>query len=355
MSHSKQIDLSKIKRIHVSVLKYHGDVLLTSPLFTTLKRALPEAEIDVSLYKETLPILEGHPAINQFFVFDPAWKKHSFLKKAALELSVYYQIRKKKYDLVIVMTACNRGSRGVWTALASGAPIRVGKESAKALNNAVFTHLIRATPTPKHMVELNYNSLRGIGLSPLQGHEQDLFFHIPEAARQSISRRVPYEDFVLIHPTSRSDFKDWPAEKFASLIHWLRQKGENIVISGGADPKEIERTVSIIGNQKVLNLAGQTTIKELGALIEKTKLLITVDSVPMHLACALKKPLVAIFGPSDDIKWGPWQNPFSVVVRLDLPCKRCSQEGCGGTGISECLRHLPLTPVIDAISNLNPH
>ena len=102
----------------------------------------------------------------------------------------------------------------------------------------------------------------------------------------------------------------------------------------------------------VIDLSGKISLKELGAVIEKAKLLFTVDSVPLHLASALKKPTVVVFGPTCDQNWGPWRNPESRVVTLPMSCRPCYRPGCGGSGVSDCLTELPAKLIIDSIHTL---
>ncbi len=341
-----------MKKILICIFKYHGDVLLTSPVYTALRSAYPAAEIDVYLFKDTHPMLEGHPSISKFIFFDQKWRKYSFFKRIWQELKMWSLIRKEKYDAVLNLTS---GDRGAIVALVSGAKTRIGIQRGGGMKqkDSFFTKIVRTTDTPRHVVERNLDLVRALGITPM---EKDLIFFIPEAAKTKVQSVLPYPDFILIHPASRCYYKHWPTEKFQDLIRDLRKQGEKIIISGGPGKEEQNLIAEIIapfeGDPFVQSLAGKLTLKELGALIQTSKLLVSVDSVPPHIACALKKPVVILFGPSDDIKWGPWQNPQSEVVRLDVPCKRCDQEGCGGTWISDCLQRLPKDPVMRAIHKL---
>lgn len=100
--------------------------------------------------------------------------------------------------------------------------------------------------------------------------------------------------------------------------------------------------------KEVINLAGKTSLKELGAVMQMSKGMITVDSVSLHLASALKIPVIALFGPTSEENWGPWQNPQSRVVSRNLSCRPCRLDGCGGSKMSDCLWTLPLSQIIEA-------
>src|SRR5258707_10609073 len=96
----------------------------------------------------------------------------------------------------------------------------------------------------------------------------------------------------------------------------------------------------------VINLAGRLTLKELGALIDACRCLVCVDSLPMHMASALKRPCVALFGPSSEIAWGPWLNADARVVTQSYSCRPCNLDGCGGSKVSDCLTHLTAEAVL---------
>ena len=104
----------------------------------------------------------------------------------------------------------------------------------------------------------------------------------------------------------------------------------------------------------VTDFSGKTSLKELGAMIEMSRALISVDSVPIHLASALEKPTVALFGPTSEETWGPWRNPSSRVVVQDLSCRPCYRPGCGGSGKSDCLETLGAEQIIKALEDLIP-
>lgn len=353
MSHYKEIDLTNVNRILVCILKYHGDVLLSSPVFTALKKAKPEATIDAYLFKDTIPMLSGHPAISELIAYDQKWRKLPFLRRIKKEIGRWIEVRRRKYDLVINLTS---GDRGALIAKFSKAPIRIGCVSGGGLykKDLIYTTVVSKTKTPRHIIERNLDLVRAVGINPTE-KERDLYFHVPEGAYARVDEIKPKEPFVVIHPTSRCDYKHWPAEYYLPVIEYFLQKGLSVVISGGPGEEEkafINGIVTKCPGKGVYNFQGKLSLKELGALIDRAKMLLTVDSVPSHIASALKKPTVVIFGPSDDIKWGPWRNPKARAVRLDVPCKRCDQEGCGGTWMSDCLIKLPPKRIIAEIDQL---
>jgi heptosyltransferase III len=354
MTYGNYPDLSRVKQILVVKMRHHGDVLLTSPLFTNLQKAVPNAQIDAFIYKDTLPMLQGHPAISGYLLYDKEWKKLGTFRKAVKEIGLLKEIRSKGYDLVINLT---EGDRGIIAAWASKAAIRVGFEPKRY--QKALTHLVKHCPHPRHTVEKQLDVLRKIGIFP-EPEERDLYLHIPDEAKEKIAASLLQEEirprgYLLIHPVSRWKFKCLRPKQIAELITTLHKKGERIVISAGPDADEmamVEEILSLAPEVPVFNCAGKLTLKELAALIAMSRALICVDSVPLHIASATKTPVVALFGPTSDQNWGPWMHPKAKVVARAFPCRPCYQDGCGGSKKSDCLLQIPQNAILAALDEV---
>lgn len=347
-------NLSGVKKILVIKMRHHGDVLLTSPVFSNLKKVLPEASVDAFLYKDTLPMLEGHPAIDRFFLYDRGWKKLSFFKKMKKEMALLLQIRKEKYDLVINLT---EGDRGAIIALISKATFRVGfdpENKGFKFKKNIYTHLVKNCKMPRHTVERQLDVLRRIGIFP-EFKDRDLVLDIPETAQASLRTKLTASNFIVIHPVSRWKFKCLPPQKIAKLMTTLHERGFSLVLTASSDPEELamcDEILKLAPSVPVTNLAGQITLKELCALISLARCLICVDSVPLHIASATKTPVIALFGPTSDKNWGPWMHPRARVVFNNLPCRPCNLDGCGGSKVSDCLHSLSVASITDTLENL---
>lgn len=359
MAYGNYPDLSLVKRILVIKMRHHGDVLLTSPLFTHLKKAMPDAEIDAFIYKDTLPMLEGHPAISSYLLYDRGWKKLSLLKKIGKEIGLLRHIRSKGYDLVINLT---EGDRGAIAATVSKAKYRVGfdpKGSGFFGKRKAFTHVVKSCPHPRHTVERQLDALRRIGIFPSE-EERELYLHIPEEAKHKVlSWLQPEEirpgDYILFHPVSRWRFKCLAPKQVAALLSTLCAKGMRLVMSAGPDDQEIamvQEILSLVPDVPVLNLAGKLTLKELSALIAMSKALLCVDSVPLHIASATQTPVVVMFGPTSDQNWGPWMHPKAEVVTQALSCRPCYQDGCGGSKMSDCLYRISQNAMLEGLEKV---
>jgi heptosyltransferase-3 len=351
------VPLDGLKRALVVKLRHHGDVLLASPVLAVLKAAAPRLEIDALVYDDTAPMLEGHPALAQLHCVGRRWRNEGAMRRLGVEWRLFSAMRAREYDLIVHL--CEH-PRGAWLARYLGArwSVAPAMPGRSRFWERSFTHLY---PLPKngrrHQVELNLDALRRIGLQPAQ-EERRAHVVAGEAADRKISALLAVEGlsergFVHMHPASRWKFKCWPPDKCAALIDRLSAAGERIVLTAASDPAEAALVDDILQRTRapVLNLAGTLSIKELVALIARAKLSICVDSMPMHVAGAVGTPVVALFGPSGEIEWGPWRVKSEVVVS-DHPCRPCGNDGCGGGKVSECLTTLDVDRVFNAAGRL---
>lgn len=359
MTYGNYPDLKEVKRALVIKMRHHGDVLLSSPLFSRLKKEVPEARIEAFIYKDTLPMLEGHPAIDDFLLYDREWKKGPVWKKILAELRLLQTIRSRGYDLVINLTEGDRGAIAAWV---SGSRCRVGldpKGSGFFGKRQVYTHVVKSCPHPRHAVERQLDVLRRIGIFPVV-EDRDLFLNIPLSDRERVVSLLREEEifpgsYILIHPVSRWKFKCLSTRQIAQLVLALHARGMRIVMSAGQDKEEVAMVKEILSqapNVPVLNCAGKLTLKELSALIAMAKALICVDSVPLHIASATKTPVIAVFGPTSEQTWGPWMHPRAKVVTQMFSCRPCYQDGCGGSKKSDCLLSIPPASILAALEEV---
>lgn len=352
------VPLGEVRRALVIKLRHHGDVLLSSPVFSVLKAHAPHVEIDALVYADTAEMLTLHPAIAQVHTIDRSWKKLGPLGQAAAEWRLLQTLRARGYDLVIHLT---EHPRGAWLARLCGARWAVAPvvKQRGRFWNASFTHFFAKPKNAlRHTVEINLDALRRIGLYPAAG-ERALTLVAGEAAEAKVEALlrnygVTPGEFIHIHPASRWHFKCWPVEQMAQLIERLQADSRQVVLSAAPDSAETAMIDAIQSrlSRPAVSLAGQLSLKELAALTARARLFIGVDSAPMHIAAAVGTPCVALFGPSGDKEWGPWSASGRVVASDVHPCRPCGIDGCGGGKVSDCLATLPVERVYDAALGL---
>ncbi len=352
-----RVDLESVRRVLVTKLRHHGDVLLASPVFSVLKNHAPHLEIDALVYADTTAMLSANPAVSRVFGVERGWKTLGWLAQGREEWRLLQQLRGRDYDLLIHLS---EHPRGAWLAYLLGPRYRVAADYPRVRGwwKSGFSHLY---PLPKnarrHMVELNLDALRRIGLQPGE-KERGLCFVPGEEAERDVERMLTELGFaprgyIHVHPASRWQFKCWPAEKTADLIDKLQALGERVVVTAAPDADELDLIARIraLATTPFADLSGKLTLKQLGALSRSASLFIGVDSAPMHIAAAMQTPVVALFGPSGEFNWGPWQVPHRVVAS-DHACRPCGNDGCGGGKVSECLSTLPVSAVLQAVQAL---
>ena len=356
------VDASVVRRALVIKLRHHGDVLLTSPVFTVLKRAASGVEIDALVYQDTAPMLEGHPAITAIHAIDRNWKRQGLLGQATAERGLLAALRARRYDLVVHLT---EHPRGAWLTRLLRPRYSVARdlEGAHRLWRTSFTHYYRLPrTTPRHTVECNLDALRRIGFQP-DPSEKQLVMRPDAASAARVNTLLAQhglapQAFVQLHPGSRWLFKCWPAESYAGLLERLAGDGMRVALTGAPDPREralvdaILAATSAATRARVVDLTGQLSLRELAALTREARAFVGVDSAPMHIAAAMDTPCVALFGPSGDIEWGPWGVAHRIIASSEHPCRPCGIDGCGGGKVSECLTTLPVERVRSALVEL---
>ncbi len=354
------IPLDSLRRALVVKLRHHGDVLLAAPVFSALKRAAPQCEIDALVYADTMPMLAGHPAIARFHAIDRNWKTRGVPAQAAAEWGLLAQLRERRYDLVVHLTEHRRGA---WISRLAGARWSVAPKRAGSFWRNSFTHLYgQPAHACRHMVERNLDALRRIGVQPESADKRVLLVPGVEAeARVALlmaQHGLPRRGFVLLHMVSRWLFKCWPADRIAALADALQERGLAVVLTAAPEAAELALIAQVMkaARRPPVDLSGQLSLKELAALAENARLFAGVDSAPMHIAAAMGTPTVAIFGPSGELEWGPWDETGTgrhrIVASTVHPCRPCGIDGCGGSKISECLTTLPMERVLAACEEL---
>ena len=351
------VPLGEVRRALVVKLRHHGDVLLSSPVFSVLKAHAPHVEIDALVYADTAEMLTLHPAIGAVHTIDRQWKKLGPLARAAAEWRLLRTLRARRYDLIIHLT---EHPRGAWLTRLCGARWAVAPRVAgrgRFWRNS-FTHFWHAPrASPRHTVEHNLDALRRIGIYP--DREQRCVRLLP--GEESVARvaallqsyALADKGFVLIHPASRWLFKCWTPQGWATVVERLRAAGWPVVLTAAPGEQEgaLVEAIQQLLETPVVSLAGRLSLKDLAALAARARLFLGVDSAPMHIAAAMDTPVIALFGPSGDRQWGPWDNTgrqgHRVVASRNHACRPCGIDGCGGGKVSDCLVSLSAVQVAD--------
>ncbi|MGQ9688162.1 MAG: putative lipopolysaccharide heptosyltransferase III [Desulfobaccales bacterium] len=324
--------------ILVIKLKQPGDVLVSTPVLAALKEAWPKARVTYLVSRGAEEMVAGHPLLDDLLI--DGRRQETWSRACRLVQTLWGA----NYDLVLELSG---GDRGAFYTLATRARERLGFERPGQplwQRQGVFTRLLPRPPVRMHLVEQNLEAVRALGIEPR--HPRLQFFWDDETEARVLNRLTALElkprGFVVMHPGAGWRFKCWTPTGYARVIDYLEEeKGLPVVLtaSRAALEQELLEEILALCRRKPINLAGQLTLKELGALIAKARLFFGPDSAPMHLAAAVNTPAVALFGPSGAYNWGPWGDGH-LVIQKDLECVPCGQDGCKGTKVSRCLVEL---------------
>ncbi len=334
----------QFKRILLIKPSAFGDVLHTIPVLVKLRERYPQARIDWLITPENSDIVRCHPALSNVVLFprkDLERIGRSWSATAGF-FRLLYQLWDTRYDLVIDM---HGQFRSAVLTLATGAGVRIGfdrpqgqKETdrhrpAEAYRHGwtgaregswlAYTHRIPILTLDVHAVD------RYLWLGPLLGLSDgppDFRIHVPPECEPSVAELLAAcglssRPFAALFPGTIWPTKHWQVEGFADVARHLLRTGRPVVLCGGPADRERSRLVAQ-ACPGVVDLTGQTTIGEIVALVRRAEVCVTNDSGPMHLAVALDRPVVSVFGPTDAVWIGPYGRP-NAVVRADLPCSPC--------------------------------
>jgi heptosyltransferase-3 len=350
-----------VKKILVLKFRHIGDVLLIIPTIRALKETFPEASLSVALNAGTEAVLSGHGLIDELIVFDRSVKKLPLIQKITKEIDFIKSIRNRRFDMTVDLTS---GDRAAILSYISGAGYRLANDPGKdgfLGKRFCYSHLAHINDRQQHMVRQNLDIVNQFGIS---SDNRDVDFFISDETKEKVARLFDEKGIkkgdriVHIHPLSRWMFKCWDDVYMAEIIDWLCRKGAKVVLTSAPDSNELERTHKItsflksqtLSSGSLIDISGKTTIKELAAVSRASDIFFGVDSAPMHIASAVKTPVIALFGPTGESTWGPYGENH-IVLSKDLPCKPCRKGMCEGIDLRECMSAIKPEDVKKAISD----
>ena len=342
-----------------------GDVLFTTPVIRAIKDAIPDSFIGYWCNERVAALLKDNPAIDKTFALNRGDIKRiahkSWLKEAGLWLGLLSGIKKEKFDVSFDFSLDHR--YGLISKCA-GIKKRIGynyKNRGRFLTDRVNIDGYGL----KHIIEYYSDLLRFIGIAV---KVKDMSLPLDENTRvkaKNILRQygAGEKDKVIgVVPGGGASwgkdasFKHWPDANFAWLINRIKE-GLNaaVVLLGDAQEKGIAGRIEGAVKHKIINLAGKTTLEELSAVIGNLDILVTNDGGPLHIAAASGVKTVSLFGPVDDLVYGPYpRSDKHIVFRRHFSCQPCyiNFRFSGCLNNHKCLEDITVDEVFDAVKKL---
>ena len=328
---------SHCENILVIKLRYIGDVLLTTPLFPVLREHFPHTRLTVLVNQGTELLLKGHPAVDQIIVLPRGhWFQQIYFLQA---------LRLCRFDCVIDLSD---GDRSAFLTALSGAGIRIGFNHESRWRGKVYSWSFEGSYGTRHMVDYHAQALVPLGIEPHVGLP---VLHISDEEQQGADQILAVHGlnelkWVMLHPAARYWFKAWPPERFAALGDVFVEEGFSVVLVGSEHEHGVADTVRQAAQYTFISLVGKTSLRELAALMTRCHLFVGNDAGPMHMAAAAGCPVVALFGPTDPVVWGP-QGTHCHAISKGVDCRECFHPGCF-RGEMSCMKQIVLEEVVEA-------
>lgn len=283
-------------------LKRIGDLILTTPAIAAVRAKFPEADISLVVSSETRELLPAIAGINRGF--------HS---RNAID---WFTVARRKCEYCVDFS---HSDRSAFLTVLSGARLRVTADHAQLqskMRALSYNRLVSSSLRDQHTVD-HYLKL----LEPLEIREASPALHLqlPASALEKADRVLAEKkikgDFLLLHPGSARIEKFWEPDRWARVSDFAVQEGLPCLVTSGRSRLEQAHLAQIkaAGSKPFVDLSGHLDLLTLMALIKKARLLVTVDSAPMHFAAATQTPQVVLFGPTNPLHWRPRGSPALVL------------------------------------------
>lgn len=319
-----------------------GDVVRSVPVLVSLRDAYPRARIDWLVQDSFVDAVRVHPALNGVVPFPrqqfAAWTRGLRWGRVRAFLRA---LREPRYDLVLDCQGLARSALFAW---ATRAPLRVGYADARELGWAALTRRVGVS-IEQHTVERMLALVEALGI-PARRDAAAQRLEAGEPARAWAAERLGPRRCVVLAPTSRWPGKQWPADRFADTARRLTDAGLAVALVGGGNERaQVAPLLDLAArNPNVVDLLGSTTIARLIAVIERSALTIANDSAALHIAVALARPIVGLYGPTRVHRVGPYRRERDVIQhagpddRLDHKDERRGRELMERIGADEVWR-----------------
>ncbi|MDO8535491.1 MAG: lipopolysaccharide heptosyltransferase II [Candidatus Omnitrophota bacterium] len=308
-----------MKRILIVNVNWIGDVIFSTPFIKAVRDAYPDAYIASLLHPRCVQILKDSPRINEIIIYDEEGKHKGIIGKLAL----ISNLRKFHFDTAFIL---HRSFTKALIVFLAGVKERIGYPTKN--RSLLLTRTIDLPEEEVHKVEYFLGLAKGVGIKP---RENSYEFFVPDSDRQSMKKFLDgngvtdNDRLAVLCPGGNWDPKRWPKKNFALLADMLAEKlGVRVVLSGAEKDSALVKDIKLMMKSSPVISCGRTTLKELGALLERANLVVANDSGPMHLAVAMKTNVIALFGPTSPKLTGPYgKGNYRVIWKTEgceVPC-----------------------------------
>ncbi|NNF00138.1 MAG: glycosyltransferase family 9 protein [Pyrinomonadaceae bacterium] len=349
----KKINWHEVRKVLVVRLRSIGDTVLTTPSLISLKKFLPDAQIDILVEDWVAPVLDN---------FDSVGRVLSVTKDPNDRISLARKIRKEKYDVAFNL---HGGTTSTFFVRVSGARHRVGYQDYQF--SFLYNHLLSSASEfwgkdKTHSAEQQMALLGFVGvpvddlpktrLVVTEGELESLAEKITaEAQRRGEDFSGLLNNFALLHPVAAFETKQWATENFASVAEFLNERNLKVIAIATKKERDVLARLEELSKGSILTV-DNLKLPEITALASKADLFVGNDSGIAHIAAAVGTPSVVIFGSSNRDHWHPWTDAPNEIVYEEFPCQPCAGYVCEEFGEPQCIISVKSENVIAAVKKL---
>jgi lipopolysaccharide heptosyltransferase II len=317
------------------------------PVLRAVKRRLPQAQIYWWIEASLAPLFEGDPDLSGLFIFRrKGWRTFAWWREV---WTTVRSVRHHRFDYVLDLQGLSRSGFFSW--LANG-KTTVGLDNDREGNREgaqIFYDLLAPRSAPGTPPAVRYLG----ALEPLGMPVSWDFEWLPQrpVAAATVGEQIGafisnsalatrHPSLIALLPGARWPNKRWPVEFFAQTVNRLCEANKNTLFAvlGVAADGPLAELISRQHSDRCLNLTGKTSLSEMIEWLRRADLVISNDTGPMHVAAALNRPVLAIYGPSDPLYTGPHQQASNVLQAKHLPCVPCMKQTCSYHEPLACMR-----------------
>ena len=344
------IDLGTVRDVLVLRLDRIGDVFMSLPALADLRAALPNARIRLAVGQWSADAAKTAP-VDEVLVWNAPWVGRASEGADTLRALYAKAAALRGVDLGLDLQGDVRASLLLW---ATGARLRAGY--ANTGGGYLLTHVVPLDETVS-WVEQNRRAValatgRPVGTARpdvLTADERDFARRLFENLSLEVRRPI-----VAIHPSGGRLVKQWDLDRWIQVASRLQQeRGATILVTGSAADRDLASALLKAVPHRGYDMTGRLSLREMLAVLERLDLFLSPDTGPMHMAASVNAPAVAIFGPSDPVRYFSGTSPRQVYVRRELWCSPCNlirkpPAECSGPAMPECLQLVTVDEVYDA-------
>jgi heptosyltransferase I len=321
-----------------------GDVVQALPVLRLIKLHHPASQVYWWVDSNLAPLLDGDPDLAGVIQFQRRkWAANANLLRLWQDLR---WARGQSFDWIIDLQCLARSGAFAWLARGS---LTVGLDEPREGARGFYDRVVRRASFHTHAVDWYLEVLRFLNVPIHQGFD---WLPVRRQVAEGIRRKWPVEErqWIVLQPGARWRNKRWPTGHFRNVMEQVAVTDPRLgfVVLGSAEDRPLAQSILTQARVPSLDLTGQLSLPEMVEWIRACRLMVTNDTGPMHVAAALRKPVVGLFGPTEPTRTGPYGQQ-AEVLRLSLPCIPCMQDTCSRRVQFECLESLSPDTVAQAV------